>query len=57
MDECSNGGANNIELVSEHQSKINKIKNGIPDSVLRLFGVLPKKKKNKKEDKKDAIYR
>lgn len=55
MDECVSN--NNIELVSEHQSKINKIKNGIPDSVLRLFGVLPKKKKNKKEDKKDAIYR
>lgn len=50
MDECNGGGGgNNIELVTAHASKIDKIKKGIPESVLRLFGVLPKKK-----DKKDG---
>ncbi len=51
MDESSNStcsGGNNIELVTTHKQKIDKIKKGIPESVLRLFGVLPKNKK--KED-------
>lgn len=43
---------NNIELVTNHQSKIADIKKGIPDSVLRLFGVLPKKKKETEKNSK-----
>lgn len=46
-----NETGNNIELVTSHQSKIADIKKGIPDSVLRLFGVLPKKKTNKESEK------
>ena len=49
MDECGSG--NNIELVTAHASKIDEVKKSIPESVLRLFGVLPKKKKKEKEDK------
>lgn len=51
MDESSNStcsSGNNIELVTTHKQKIDKIRKGIPESVLRLFGVLPKNKK--KED-------
>lgn len=42
---------NNIELISSHQSKIADIKKGIPKSVLRLFGVLPKEKETEKDSK------
>lgn len=50
MDENSNtcSSGNNIELVTTHKQKIDKVRKGIPESVLRLFGVLPKNKK--KED-------
>lgn len=51
MDEntCSSSSSgNNIELVTTHKQKIDKVRKGIPESVLRLFGVLPKNKK--KED-------
>jgi len=41
--------SNNIGLISTHLAKLKKTTDSMPESALRLFGFLPKKKSNKEE--------
>ena len=51
MDECTTSG-NNIELTTTQKTKATDkvVKKGMPEYVMRLFGLLPKKKTKKEEE-------
>lgn len=46
----SNSTSNHIDLISAHLAKLKKTTDSMPENVLKLFGLLPKKKSDK-EDK------